>query len=86
MAVRIVPELEQPGHFSAYGLGLPDLDLTVDAGKKHNVAAYGIANFASPHLVPTMKVRLLANLICSYPFFNKKQYTCFLTFLHICLK
>lgn len=26
-----------------------------NAGKRHGVDAYGIANFASPHLVPTMK-------------------------------
>jgi hypothetical protein len=80
MGVRIVPELEQPGHFSAYGLGLPDLDLTVDAGKKHNVAAYGIANFASPHLVPTMKVRALslAKLDMLLPFLQQIEHTTFL--------
>ena len=54
VGVRVMPEVEMPGHMSAYGLGLPGLDLVVDAGPQHNVAAFGIANFASPNLLPTM--------------------------------
>ena len=33
---------------------LPELGITIDAGSLHNVAAFQIANFASPHLFPTV--------------------------------
>ena len=45
-------------HMSSYGFGLPDLDLTVDTGNHHGVEDYGIANFASPHLIPTLSAIL----------------------------
>jgi hypothetical protein len=43
---------------SAYGLGLPDLNLTINTGDHHGVAAYGVANLASPHLIPTLSAIL----------------------------
>ena len=52
--VRVMPEIEMPGHMSAYRLGLPELNLTIDTGPRHNVGAFGIANVASPHLIPTL--------------------------------
>jgi hexosaminidase len=52
--VRVMPEVEMPGHMSAYNLGLPQLNLTIDTGPRHNVDDFGIANLASPHLIPTM--------------------------------
>eukprot|EP00035_Acanthoeca_spectabilis_P010722 m.189571 g.189571 ORF g.189571 m.189571 type:complete len:649 (+) comp15111_c0_seq4:125-2071(+) len=58
MGVRVVPEIEMPGHMSAYGLGLPELNLTIDTGNHHGVAAYGVANLASSHLIPTLSTIL----------------------------
>ena len=52
--VRVMPEIEMPGHMSAYQLALPGLNLTIDTGSRHGQAAYDIANFASPNLLPTM--------------------------------
>lgn len=45
-------------HMSAYGLGLPELNLTIDTGNHHGVAAYGVANLASSHLIPTLSTIL----------------------------
>ena len=47
MGVRVVPELEQPGHFSAYGLGLPDLDLTIATGSSVSFLSGDVSYFVS---------------------------------------
>ena len=50
--VRVVPEVDMPGHMSAFNLSLPGI--ATDTGARHHEADYGIANFASPLLLPTV--------------------------------
>ena len=48
-------EQDMPGHMTAWGQALPEYNLTIDTGARHGELDYGIANFASPHLMPTVK-------------------------------
>lgn len=44
-----------PGHMTAWGRALPEYNLTINTGSRHGELDYGIANFASKHLFPTVK-------------------------------
>jgi hypothetical protein len=45
---------QMPGHMTAWGRALPELNLTIDSGSRHGELNYGIANPASQHLIPTV--------------------------------
>ena len=49
MGVRVVPEVDMPGHMESWGLAFPDMVISV--GRRHSELAYGIANPASPQLL-----------------------------------
>lgn len=40
---------------AAWGRALPQYNLTIDTGSRHGELDYGIANFASEHLMPTVQ-------------------------------
>ena len=49
MGVRVVPEVDVPGHMESWGLAFPDIVISV--GHRHSELEYGIANLASPQLL-----------------------------------
>ena len=36
--VRVLPELDMPGHMTAWGTALPELGITMDCGTQHHIA------------------------------------------------
>jgi hypothetical protein len=52
---KVVPEIDMPGHMTAWGRALPEYNLTINTGSRHGELDYGIANFASKHLFPTVQ-------------------------------
>jgi N-acetyl-beta-hexosaminidase len=71
MRGQVMPEVDMPGHLTAWGRALPHQNLTIDTGTRHGELDYGIANFASPHLLPTVLkvVKEMAELFVDELFF-----------------
>ena len=79
MGVRIMPEVDCPGHMTAWGLAMPELNLTINTGARHGQLDYGIANFASPHLIP-MVTKVVKEVSSMFPdvlfFFGGDETAC----------
>jgi len=45
--VRVIPELDMPGHMTAWGTALPDKNITMDCGTQHHIANFSQADVSN---------------------------------------